>query len=259
MINAKRAAYGIVAAAMGGGLIIPALSASAATQYQDTSVQAGSLTSQAITGTAGARDVAPTPPATASTQVKVSGLTGSGGTATPLTYTIKSSRVIDGVRLSASTDNPVGISGGNVTLSASGTPTRTSGTREDGTVVLHATDPAGDVAVVKVPVVVGVNSVQLQNPTATSGGASTDEVSLVSATDNNRNGSVVFTTSPAGARVTESNLPRGLVSGNRIKPGDAVPGRYKNVKVTATDAAGAVATGSLSIKVNGHKASTRRR
>lgn len=259
MINAKRAAYGIVAAAMGGGLIIPALSASAATQYHDTSVQVGSLTSQAITGTAGARDVAPTPPATASTQVKVSGLTGSGGTATPLTYKIKSGRKIDGVQLSASTDNPVGISGGNVTLSASGTPTKTSGTKEDGTVVLHATDPAGDVAVVTVPVVVGVNSVQLQNAAATSGGATTDEVSLVSATDNNRNGSIVFTTSPAGAKVTESNLPHGLASGNRLKPGDAVPGRYKDVKVKATDAAGAVATGSLSIKVNGQKASTHRK
>ena len=125
--------------------------------------------------------------------------------------------------------------------------------------VLHATDPAGDVAVVTVPVVVGVNSVQLQNAAATSGGATTDEVSLVSATDNNRNGSTVFTTSPAGAKVTESILPRGLASGNRLKPGDAVPGRYKSVKVKATDAAGAVATGSLSIKVNGQKTSPHRK
>ena len=247
MINAKRAAYGIVAAAMGGGLIIPALSASAATQYNDTSVQAGTLTSHAITGTAGARDVVPTPPATTSTQVKVSGLTGSGGSS--VTYALKSRGVIDGVRLSLSTD---GATPGNTVISASGNP-RSTGTSEDGTVVLTVTDSAGDVAIVSVPVVVGANSVQLN------GSATTDEVSLVSATDDNHTGSVVFTTSPAGAKVTESNLPRGLVSGNRLKPGDAVPGRYKSVKVKATDAAGAVATGSLSIKVNGQKASTHRK
>src|SRR6201996_8305777 len=144
VMNAKKAAYGIAAAAMGGGLIIPAVSASAATQYHDTSVQAGTLTSH--------------------------GLTGSGGTATPLVYSIRSGGVIDGVRLTASTDNPVGVSGGNVTLTASGTPTSTTGTSEDGTVVLNATDPAGDVAVVTVPVVVGANSVQLQNGAAANGG-----------------------------------------------------------------------------------------
>jgi hypothetical protein len=240
VINAKRAAYGIMAAAMGGGLVIPALSASAATQYRDTSVQAGPLTSHGITGTAGARDVG--------TKVKVSGLTGSGGLTALLTYAIRSGGLIDGVRLTASTDNPIGISGGNVTLTASGTPTRTSGTSEDGTVVLLATDPAGDVAVVSVPVVVGANSVQ------TNGNATTDEVALTGASDSN--GSIVFTTSPAGGRVTESDLPRGLDTGNPLKPGDAAPGTYQGVKVKATDRAGAVATGSLSIMVNAQQGGT---
>jgi len=253
VINAKRAAYGIAAAAMGGGLVIPALSASAATQYHDTSVLAGSLTSHAITGSAGARDVAPTPPATTSTQVKVSGLTGSGGQTRPLVYSIKSGGDIDGVRLAASTDNPIGISGGNVTLTATGTPRSTSGTDADGTVVLDATDPAGDVAVVSVPVVVGTNSVQLPAGAGATGGAVTDEVALTGAA--NSNGSIVFTTSPAGGRVTESHLPQGLASGNPLKPGDAAPGNYPGVNVKATDRAGAVATGSLSITVNAQQVS----
>src|ERR1700744_5477864 len=125
VITAKRAAYGIAAAAMGGGLIIPALSASAATQYNDTSVQAGPLTSHTITGTAGARDVVPTPPATTSTQVKVSGLTGTGGSS--VTYALKSRGESDGVRLSLSTD---GATPGNTVISASGNP-RSTGTSED--------------------------------------------------------------------------------------------------------------------------------
>jgi hypothetical protein len=158
--------------------------------------------------------------------------------------------------LSASTDNPVGISGGNVTLTASGTPTNTSGTSEDGTVVLIATDPAGDVAVVSVPVVVGANSVQIPaGASVATGGATTDEVALASAADDS-NGSIVFTTSPAGGRVTESDLPQGLASGNPLKPGDAAPGNYQGVNVKATDRAGAVATGSLSITVNAQQVST---
>jgi hypothetical protein len=247
VVNAKKAAYGIAAAAMGGGLIIPALSASAATQYHDTSVQAGQLTSHAITGTAGARNVI-SGTGTTDNAVKVSGLDGVGGTTTPLVYTLKSRATIDGVTLSLFTDGSA-ASGGNTVISATGTPTAT-GASEDGTVVLDATDSDGDVAIVSVPVVVGANSVQLN------GTATTDEVSLVSATDDNTTGSVVFTTSPAGARVTESNLPRGLASGNPLKPGDAVPGNYQGVDVKATDRAGAVATGSLSIKVNGRRVSS---
>jgi hypothetical protein len=244
---------------MGGGLIIPALSASAATQYNDTSVQVGTFTSHGITGTANARNVI-TGTATTANAVKVSGaaapntLEGVGGTTTPLVYTLKSRAIIDGVTLSLSTDGSA-ASGGNTVIAASGTPTST-GASEDGTVVLDATDPDGDVAVVTVPVVVGPNTVQLQNSAAANGGATTDTVALTGATDDNHNGSVVFTTSPANARVTESNLPRGLHSGNPLKPGHAVPGRYNGVNVKATDRMGAVATGSLSIRVNARRVST---
>ena len=251
MINAKKAAYGIAAAAMGGGLIIPAVSASAATQYHDTSVQVGTFSSHAITGTADARNGAGVVKVSGSNAVPFEGV---GGTTTPLVFTLKSGAIIDGVRLSLSTDGSA-VVGGNTTISASGTPTST-GASEDGTVVLDATDSDGDVAVVTVPVVVGANTVQVQNSGATNGGATTDTVALTGATDDNHNGSIVFTTSPANARVTERNLPRGLDSGNPLKPGTAVPGTYSGVTVKATDRAGAVATGSLSIKVNGRRVST---
>ena len=250
MINAKKAAYGIAAAAMGGGLIIPAVSASAATQYHDTSVQVGTFSSHAITGTADARNGAGVVKVSGSNAVPFEGV---GGTTTPLVFTLKSGAIIDGVRLSLSTDGSA-VVGGNTTISASGTPTST-GASEDGTVVLDATDSDGDVAVVTVPVVVGANTVQVQNSGATNGGATTDTVALTGATDDNHNGSIVFTTSPANARVTERNLPRGLDSGNPLKPGTAVPGTYSGVTVKATDRAGAVATGSLSITVNAQQVS----
>src|ERR1700761_3764308 len=165
VINAKKAAYGIAAAAMGGGLIIPAVSASAATQYHDTSVQVGTFSSHAITGTADARNGAGVVKVSGSNAVPFEGV---GGTTTPLVFTLKSGAIIDGVRLSLSTDGSA-VVGGNTTISASGTPTST-GASEDGTVVLDATDSDGDVAVVTVPVVVGANTVQVQKSGATNGG-----------------------------------------------------------------------------------------
>jgi hypothetical protein len=203
--------------------------------YYDNSVQASHLVTHTITGTATATDVDDT--------VQVTGLT--GAVDTPVTYAIESGGVIGTVTLTLSAGDP-----GSTVINAAGT----IGAPQAGTVVLTATDADGDVAVVSVPVAVTTNTVQLASPLSADGGASTDQVTGISVTDDNTAGAVVFTSAPPGADVNLTNLPYGLVHTNPLTRGTAVPGIYTGVEVTATDTAGAVATGTLTVTVNGHKA-----
>jgi hypothetical protein len=87
----------------------------------------------------------------------------------------------------------------------------------------------------------------------TGGTPALDVITAITRFNNNTTGAVDFSATPSST-FTEGNLPAGLVSGSpSLRPGSAVPGTYGGVTVTATDAAGAVATGSFGLKVNGHQ------
>jgi len=242
----------------------------ATASYNDTRVTAsGTHVVDRVTGAAGARDVAAVAPAV-STQVKVSGLFGPDSGAG--TYSLVSPASIDGVTLQLST-----VDGGNVVISGSGTPSSTATTSEQGTVRLVYTDADNDVAIVDVPVVVGTNSVQLQNPAEGNGGATTYEVSDISSVNDNTDGAVVFyvttteiapsggstvtTTSTAeAATASESNLPTGLASAQPLSPAGATatPGEYNDVLVRATDSVGASALGETRITITASRVRTPR-
>jgi len=79
----------------------------------------------------------------------------------------------------------------------------------------------------------------------------------VSVLNNNATGAVQFsgTVTPAGActlKFSQSNLPAGLVSGNPLVPGTAVPRIYTGVGYTATDPLGSTFSGTFSLHVFGH-------
>jgi hypothetical protein len=84
-----------------------------------------------------------------------------------------------------------------------------------------------------------------------------DQISLTGSVNENSTGSVEFLANNADAvNATEGNLPGGLVSGQPLVPGSATPGTYNDLTVTVTDAAGASATGTFDLKVNGHATKT---
>ena len=66
----------------------------------------------------------------------------------------------------------------------------------------------------------------------------------------NANGEVSFATVPSGAAEALTNGPAGAAFGNGVlSAGTAVPGNYKNVAVTAKDAAGATSVESFNVVV----------
>jgi hypothetical protein len=84
-----------------------------------------------------------------------------------------------------------------------------------------------------------------------------NETVAVSVFNNNATGAVQFsgTVTPAGActlAFSQSNLPAGLVSGNPLVPGTAVPRIYTGVVYTATDPLGSTFSGTFSLHVFGH-------
>ena len=87
--------------------------------------------------------------------------------------------------------------------------------------------------------------------------STTSEMVTVHVFNNNSTGAVEFSAdvTPAGCPVTfsESNLPPGLVSGNPLVPGTAIPGTYPGVRYTATDPLGSTFTGGkFDLAVFGH-------
>ena len=105
---------------------------------------------------------------------------------------------------------------------------------------------------------VGVETVLVTEATGNLTGAAPalNVITAITRFNNNTTGAVDFSATPPST-FTEGNLPAGLVSGSpSLVPGSAVPGTYGGVTVTAKDAAGAVATGEFSLKVNGHKVAT---
>ncbi len=78
----------------------------------------------------------------------------------------------------------------------------------------------------------------------------------VSVFNNNATGSVQFTgtvTAQACAvTFSQSNLPAGLVSGNPLVPGSAIPRTYGGVVYTATDPLGSTFSGTFSLHIFAH-------
>jgi hypothetical protein len=79
----------------------------------------------------------------------------------------------------------------------------------------------------------------------------------VSVFNNNATGTVTFTGALGGTgsgplAFSQSNLPNGLVSGNPLVPGSAIPRVYTGVIYTATDALGSTFSGTFSLHVFGH-------
>jgi hypothetical protein len=79
------------------------------------------------------------------------------------------------------------------------------------------------------------------------------ETVTVSASNNSSTGAVDFTgtetVQSCSLSITESNLPAGLVPGNPLVPGNAVPGTYDGAVYTVTDPLGSTFTGTFDLYV----------
>jgi hypothetical protein len=215
--NLKRAVGVMAVPLLGSALAVgaAALPANAAT-WQDTSLSASAVTADTFGG---------------------SGLGVSNG-----------AKVIDlvGTKVTWSTHGtlPAGVTLSGTTISYAGTAASTT------TIDVNATDSAGNVEALLIPVALTSGSIQ-----ATGAVTSIPGDSLSALADSNVSGTVKFTaTSSENSSIsfTESNLPGGLVSGNPVltySGGTAAPGTYSKVVVTATDADGAVLKGTFSLTV----------
>ncbi|MGH3149866.1 MAG: hypothetical protein ACRDOB_03930 [Streptosporangiaceae bacterium] len=138
---------------------------------------------------------------------------------------------------------PEGVSLSGTTISYSG-----GAIASPPEIVADATDSAGNAEALTVPVTLKADSIQLNGRVVT--------VSLSKLADANSSGTVKFSAvSSAGTDTisfAESALPAGLVSGNPVLTyvgGTAAPGTSRRVKVSATDADGAVLNGIFSLTV----------
>ena len=132
----------------------------------------------------------------------------------------------------------------------SGTSIGYSGTTASTTtVVADATDSSGNAEALEIPVTLSSGSIQISR------GGTVVKVSLSALADANSSGTVKFSaTSSKGNAISfaESNLPAGLASGDPVLTyvgGNAAPGTYSGVKVTATDTDGAVLNGTFTLTV----------
>jgi hypothetical protein len=244
----RRLAAALVVPALAGAGALGAVASANAAGFTDTSVQASNFVFQHhIVNVATAANATPG-------GVQVVDVTGLQAVPAPasgrtVTYAITGGADVDGVMLSVTNSGATtlvtGVISANGSFNAGATPPVAD------TVTLTATDQFGDVAVVTVPVKVGPGD----NVSLGTGSVLTDEVLQITATNQNTDGSVLFaakdTADVPTSAISESNLPGGLVSGNPLLPGTAVPGFYNDLQVTATDAAGAKATGAFLLKVNG--------
>jgi len=236
--NLKRAVGISVLPLLGGALAVgvTALPASAQT-YQDTSLTAFSLTQPTTASTTGA---------------VISGVVSGGGAR--LSYTAPSGeRFVSPATLTVTktgfdatlTTNNVG----RVVLTAqghgSGTATlkftfgsTTTGVTCTATQTVNVTETGGVLA-------------ESAKPTSVPG-----EKVAVSVFNNNATGAVQFsgtvTVQACPVTFSQSNLPAGLVSGNPLVPGSAVPRIYTGVVYTATDPLGSTFSGTFGLHVFGH-------
>jgi hypothetical protein len=135
---------------------------------------------------------------------------------------------------------PTGVTLSGATISYSGSAASPT------SIVADATDTAGNAEALVIPVALTASSIQVSGTVV--------KVSLSALADANSSGTVTFSaTSSAKNTITfaQSNLPAGLVSGNPLTyvGGNAAPGTYNGVKVTATDSDGAALNGTFNLTV----------
>jgi hypothetical protein len=203
---------------------VAALPAHAQT-YTDTALSAGPVTAQ----TYGGSNLL----ATNDTTHTVILLTGTGVT----TWSLHGAQTT-GVSISPT-------SGGAATISYTGPPVASPPE-----IVADATDSAGNAEALEIPVTIAAtNTIQKAAQPAVVA------VFVSGLTDANTAGTVTFSAVSSESNtitIGESNLPTGLTSGNPLTyvGGTAAPGTYGGVKVTATDADGAVLNGAFVLTVS---------
>jgi hypothetical protein len=138
---------------------------------------------------------------------------------------------------------PLDVSLSGTTISYSG-----SAVTNAGTIVVDATDSAGNVQALEIPITLGSKAIQV--------GGTVVKVSLSALAGANSLGTVKFTATSTKSTDTvnfaETSLPTGLTSGNPVLTyvgGTAAPGTYTGVVVTATDADGASLHGTFTLTV----------
>jgi hypothetical protein len=218
---------------LGGALAVGATALPASAQtYQDTALQAfnvsapptatGAVISGVVSG-GGARlsYVAPSGQAIASSSL--TGITG--------TFDAKLSSNVSRVVLTAG-----GFGSGSATLEFTFRSTA-SGVTCTATQTVTVTETSGVLA-------------------QSSASSAPGEKVSVSVFNNNTTGAVQFTgtvtVQSCPVTISQSNLPAGLVSGNPLVPGTAIPGTYHGVIYTATDPLGSTFSGTFSLRVFGH-------
>jgi len=226
----KRMAAAAAGIALAGGAALAVAAPAGAATYTDTSLQANtpsgySINPSAITGTVSGKVL--TFAATGSETLAAPAI--SGGTGGDLTT-------------AGSTSTAVTLTGSATTATS---PYALTFKISSGT---GSTD---------VETVTGITEVTGTPGPASAPGTITDAISTITTHNNNVTGAVDFgitgTTSALNS-VTEGNLPSGLVSGNPLVPGTAIPGTYNGVTVAATDAAGSALSGHFGLKVNATQA-----
>jgi hypothetical protein len=142
----------------------------------------------------------------------------------------------------------VSLQSGN-TISYSGPAASSTG------IVADATDSSGNAQAFEIPVTLGAGSIQT-DPTKVV------KVSVSALALKNVNNTLQFSATSSKSANTihfaESNLPKGLVSGDPVLTyvgGTAAPGAYKGVVVTATDSDGAALTGTFTLGVQANAVS----
>jgi hypothetical protein len=219
--NLKRTVGVMAIPLLGSALAVGATALPAhATTWSDTALSAGVVTDGTFAGSGLTAADGPVAHIT---------LSGTGVAAWSLFGTPQAGITVSGTTSSAATISYVGSTTGNYVIDADGT------------------DSAGNAEALSIPVTLALDSIQLN------GSATPDAVTGVTGTTTN--GIVTFSgavsSASYGVTYAETNLPSGLASANPLTyvGGTAAPGVYNLMNVTATDADGAVQTGTFTLTV----------
>ncbi len=243
--NLKKAVGISVLPLLGGALVVGATALPASAQtFQDTALQAFNLTQPTTT-----------------TAAVVNGTASGTGKGSTLTFTAPSGEAFASVVFTkGTTDAAQTANGASTVLVLTSTGTATGSGKLMFTIKSTA---SGVTCAANETVMFNESGGTLGEPAAPT--STTNEKVTVSVFNNNATGAVEFTgvVTPAGCPVTfsESNLPAGLVSGNPLVPGTAIPRTgssfYDGVHYTVTDSLGTTFTGgTFDLHVFGHEVVT---
>jgi hypothetical protein len=232
-VNLRWAAATLTLPLLGGTLWAGAAALPASAQtWRDSAVQAFSVTA--------------TPTAAGAV---VNGTASGSGSGSTLSFTAPS-----GEAFTSASFTPASTTDATLTTDTAQSLVLTSGGTDTGSGTLTFTIASANTAVTcnaTETVTVSESSGTLKEsaaPTSVPG-----ETVTVSASNNSSTGAVDFTGSETvqscPLTITESNLPAGLVPGNPLVPGYAVPGTYDGAVYTVTDPLGSTFTGTFDLNV----------